>query len=925
MSHSHLAKFVLATGLVMLAASATDATEVAPPPAWEVLPIPRYADYGSPASFVLVGKAAIIRHDASPYHTIRDTAGELVGPSTITEEELTLAFRDSGVHSVTSLNDNLSSYDDYDTLILLGSPNNNSQTAKYFEKMELSFDNWNDPNTPEDDFTDWKDLGKEGYILKVGRADGRNIVILAGYDQDDSRGTFYGAGTFYAFQSLRQLIVSDGETIRIKTAEIVDRPLVAERGYMTGWDGDGGGQLRDVAQLARMKANNNVYWYGNGGYNPESASRWRYPWTAEQLAYFSRVGKYCREHFITMNFCMNPDHYERDWAAAKTFDGSRKDPIHYDPNHGVEPEFKKMWAKLGYEVNSDADIIASKYGQLHAIIPGTFARLQLWNEDDVFTLVHPADKTLFQTDTADPKQNSVNYGRARGLLLARIYKRIKERYPDSPDSMPICPPAQLHYHYCFENNDQFCREFMTSLGETLQQEGVLKHIPCTDSGGGCSPEVLPADRMADFQNWYAGGPILLHDDNFDLGRIGAYETNPNGPKSQLQLHETLPAGYRDQQLYRLLWGMTKNGGIDGARILCWCQAQYMWNMLALDREKVNSLAVRKETTEQSYPLLKQLCEEFSRPVCYTLDTQEPYRRLVISDKVTFPSGDWQYQITFADETRLECQRLRDKLNRWLPEIEATWENASEKAAMLPGVPCRAASFCSVYLAYGYIHGWLGQGGMAEDVLEGTRLRDLLLEADDIQERFFAGPDAAEGRITVSPSFYTGTLYYIYTQGKWKSATLTRADADFYIDIWNDGLLGKFFDPVLSVIPAELPDGDARLSGGWGKLETTGDEPFRTITKEASIKLETPENGRLLVRAKLGTSATPILGGGIYASPTEETTQITFSTGEVSGEDVVCRPRWLSWFLPAGKALPQLVIKAENPVHVYAIEVYSEGN
>jgi hypothetical protein len=46
-----------------------------------------------------------------------------------------------------------------------------------------------------------------------------------------------------------------------------------------------------------------------------------------------------------MVFCMNPDHYHVDWAAAKTFDGSRKDPLHYDPDHTVEPEFQEMWAR----------------------------------------------------------------------------------------------------------------------------------------------------------------------------------------------------------------------------------------------------------------------------------------------------------------------------------------------------------------------------------------------------------------------------------------------------------------------------------------------------------------------------------------------------------------------------------------------------
>ena len=102
----------------------------------------------------------------------------------------------------------------------------------------------------------------------------------------------------------------------------------------------------------RIKANQNVYWYGNslGSYNSQAAGKFRYPWTPEQLQLFSGFGKYCRERYVTMVFCMNPDHYHVEWAAAKTFDGSRKDPLHYDPDHQVEPEFREMWAKLGYDV-----------------------------------------------------------------------------------------------------------------------------------------------------------------------------------------------------------------------------------------------------------------------------------------------------------------------------------------------------------------------------------------------------------------------------------------------------------------------------------------------------------------------------------------------------------------------------------------------
>ena len=187
------------------------------PPAWEILPIPRYVDYDSPKSFLTLKNVAVVRRPGGPYQTVRDESGELVGQSTITEGNLVQLLKENGVQNVTTVADNLPDYSSYDTLILLGKPEHNSKTAKLFKAMKLSFAKWYDPHTPENDFNNWKDFGKEGYLLKVSRHKGKNIIILAGYDYDDKREKFYGAGTFYALQSLSQLISRDGNTIRVKT------------------------------------------------------------------------------------------------------------------------------------------------------------------------------------------------------------------------------------------------------------------------------------------------------------------------------------------------------------------------------------------------------------------------------------------------------------------------------------------------------------------------------------------------------------------------------------------------------------------------------------------------------------------------------------------------------------------------------------
>jgi len=884
------------------------------PPSWEILPIPRYVDYGGTEEFLVLGKVAIIRREGSPYHTLRDANTELVGESTVSEEELTGILSKSGVKQVESLPDDLASYDGYDTLILLGSSEHNRQTAAFFNTMTLSFGNWDDPRTAEDDFSDWPDLGTEGYILKVGRANGINVIILAGYDRDDTEEKFCGAGTFYAMQSLRQLIVAEGGVVKVKTAEIADAPLLAIRGCYSAFDSSEDRQWRDIDMMARIKVNQNVYWYGNGmaGYNVEAASKFRYPWRPEQLAAFGKFGKYCREHFITMVFCMNPDHYHVDWAAAKTFDGSRKDPLHYDPDYEVEPEFKKMWANLGYEVKSDIDILAAKFAQLNEAVPGCI--LQMMNEDDGFGLFNEADQKRFNTVTGDPKQDAVNYGRARAQFLAALYRRIKELCPDSAELMPMIPPGQLGYQLVLDRDEANSREFLDSMTATLDELGLLNRMPIITTGGATAAEVVTNKKIEDFKRWGNDCPVLVHDNNFGRGfHVGAYETDPEGPRSPHQVNKEYPAGYRDRELYKHLLGVLFNGAAE-QQVLNWCQGQYMWNMLALDREKINALATRKVTTEESYPLVKAFYEEFDNPACYLPDNPPPYRLKPVSDTVVFPPLDedgWTYDITYTEAMRLECQRLRDKLERLMPQLEEKWQSPFEKPSSLKWLGGAARNFCVVYLANGYVGGW--DDGTSLKKLSGDDLRELFLDALDVQGRFFNGPEEVPGRTTVTHHFYSGSLRYLYTNGAFKPSPATPEEADFYVDFWADGLAEYFSEAVDAIVPGEVSNDDPHLAAGWGGVEEADGERFRTATGEAILNVNVTGERRLLVRAKIGTGATSVTDG----------TTVTFAAGEWAFGDSVCKRRWIYWLLPDGAGIDALIIRPEKPVRMYAVEFYAQ--
>lgn len=887
------------------------------PPAWEVLPIPRYADYGSPGEFLTLGRVAIVRRPGSPYQTVRDRTSNLAGASTIIEEELASLLKEHGVTALKSLPDDLDSYADFDTLLILGSPKNNRQAEKYFRELKLSFERWDDPRTPEDDFTRWSDLGREGYVLKAGRAGGKNIILLSGYDHDDTQKKFYGAGTFYALQSLRQLMEGKGSATRVKTAEIADKPLLAVRCCMTGFPVSQEQNWRDVTMIPRIKGNQNSYWYGSqlAEYNVEAASKFRHPWRPEQLKFFGEIGKFCREHFVTMVFCLNPDHYGAAWATAKTLDGKTSDPLHYDPAHRVEPGIKQMWAKAGYKVENDIDVVAAKFAQMNKGAGGG-AMLTMMNEDDGFGLYHPADKKLFKTETGDPRQDAINYGRARAELLAALYQRVRALAPDSADMMPVCPPGSLVYQFVVERNEAHSREFLGSLGATLKERGLQDKIPLMTTGGGTAAEAITGKQIDDFRGWCAGEPMLTFDNNFPPFHAGAYETDPQGPRGRLQRFNQYPAGFRDKEIYKRTLGIIWNG-MDDQYPLAWTQSQFMWNMLALEREKVNALALRKVCDEKSFPLVRDFYSEFDSPACYLPDDGED-QIFALSTRIMFPGKAWSYVFNDTPEMRRECQRMREKLAQLIPRLEAQWASPFEKPLSLEVFGWDVYNFCTVYLARGAVKDLqqIKDSPKSRASSPNTHQRDLLLEADEIQQRYFAGPLTAPGKSPVVHNWYYGRQRHLYIDIRLNPDPATPAEAKYYEDFWKQGLEGNYFEPLASIMPGQMKDGDMQLRGSWGAAQQEGPELFRTAGKGAALNL--PKNlekdsGRFLIRARVGIGAATLI----------ESAPVTFSVGKAEHQDAVCQARWINWFLPEGAALSPLAIQSEKPVRVYAIRVYRE--
>lgn len=71
-------------------------------------------------------------------------------------------------------------------------------------------------------------LAAEGYVLAAGRANGRPTIVLDGHD---------ATGTFYAVQTLRQLIERRGQESMVPGVVVRDWPAQAVRGVIEGFYG----------------------------------------------------------------------------------------------------------------------------------------------------------------------------------------------------------------------------------------------------------------------------------------------------------------------------------------------------------------------------------------------------------------------------------------------------------------------------------------------------------------------------------------------------------------------------------------------------------------------------------------------------------------------------------------------------------------
>jgi len=141
-------------------------------------------------------------------------------------------------------------------------------------------------------------LPAEGYVLGIGKdADGQGVVVLDGVDP---------TGTFYAAQTLRQLLVDHPGRDVFPAVAIRDWPAMTLRGVIEGFYGT---PWSDAARLDQMDFYGahkmNVYVYSPKD-DPYLRAQWRQPYPADQLAVLQTLVQRATANHVQFTYAVSP-------------------------------------------------------------------------------------------------------------------------------------------------------------------------------------------------------------------------------------------------------------------------------------------------------------------------------------------------------------------------------------------------------------------------------------------------------------------------------------------------------------------------------------------------------------------------------------------------------------------------------------------
>jgi hyaluronoglucosaminidase len=164
-------------------------------------------------------------------------------------------------------------------------------------------------------------LPAEGYVLASGRVNGTAAVALSGVDT---------TGTFYAAQTLRQLVTGPPGHAQLAAVTVRDWPTLAHRGVVEGFYGAPWSQHDRLAQLDFYGAHKlDTYVYAPKN-DPYSRDRWREPYPSGTLRQLQALAERAHAQHVRFVYAVSPGQdlcysSDSDFAAL-----TRKDQALYD-------------------------------------------------------------------------------------------------------------------------------------------------------------------------------------------------------------------------------------------------------------------------------------------------------------------------------------------------------------------------------------------------------------------------------------------------------------------------------------------------------------------------------------------------------------------------------------------------------------------
>ncbi|MEU6143784.1 beta-N-acetylglucosaminidase domain-containing protein [Streptomyces sp. NPDC047081] len=212
--------------------------------------------------------------------TIPERVVEVVGPKTDPSARRLVesVLRDAGATHITTVDAGETAPRSALT-VYVGGPTENPATARALKRLGAK--------SPAG-------LPSGGYALASGRADGHPLLALSGADP---------TGTFYAAQTLRQLVTKQG---RLPQLTVRDWPTAALRGVVEGFYGTPWTHAERLDQLDFYgRTKQNVYVYSPKD-DPYLRAQWRDEYPAAQLAQLKELVDRADANHVRFTYALSP-------------------------------------------------------------------------------------------------------------------------------------------------------------------------------------------------------------------------------------------------------------------------------------------------------------------------------------------------------------------------------------------------------------------------------------------------------------------------------------------------------------------------------------------------------------------------------------------------------------------------------------------